>query len=758
MAAPVTIITGRNVSPQENYAAKELAEHFKLAVGETFPIIKEGNKVSGKVIYVGNTKFALSKGVDFKRFGKEEWLIKSFGNALVIGGGAPRGTVYAALEFLERNLGVMWLDEWSTYVPKCQAINWNKNLNVKGRPSFNIRGVFSYFPPGKSYQSRRFVARNRQNHFHDARKIGSGARELGVDRMYGSPRSCHTFYNYTKDWGKNKEKCFSYSRQHKKWLRATSAHGPGQVCFTNPETRRLFTEKLLDYIKSDRKNSLPNRYPIVYCLMANDNNQKCECKKCLAAAKKYKAYSGLMIEFINDIANRIKKYYPDVIIQTAAYMYTAAPPVGIKPADNVMVQIAQLGGEYSGASRDTCRPLSCPNNKLQQQQIVQWGKIANLGIWDYWVLFAGRGKYPAVNVKSIAENLRFYHKNGVSLVFAECEWEHYTSFHALRLWVGYRFLNNLNLNVDQEIKRFIKAYYGKAAPYMQEYYDYLQKRNNEVKGSLSDLPLNRRSDLDDAFFRTTERLLSAAEKAESGNKLILHRIGRERISVDMARLDKRQLLSKNLQPDQKTVIKRLRNNFEWVCKTYNRADKLKNNIQEMNNFCAGLLANVPALSGFEKRDVIADYAWPKLVANRLRATVIDEPDAAGGRAIAMTGKEGRDPAKNAKNRGIKFGLYNFSERRHLGRVAIPKESLIQDEKYHFYSLGRVHLSEKCFFWMHWTWLCQLNISELYDPSGCNNDVEIYVSIKLQGPNYVKGSTKPNLYAIDRVVVCRADTP
>jgi hypothetical protein len=59
--------------------------------------------------------------------------------------------------------------------------------------------------------------------------------------------------------------------------------------------------------------------------------------------------------------------------------------------------------------------------------------------------------------------------------------------------------------------------------------------------------------------------------------------------------------------------------------------------------------------------------------------------------------------------------------------------------------------------MHHTWLMQYTLSGAFaNPEIYGNKVYIAVSMKVQGPLYIKNSKKPNLYVVDRVVVTRAD--
>lgn len=752
LRADVGIVLSKNADSLEVMAAKELAEHIKLAVGKNIAIVS-GKPQAARNIYIGSHP-EVKKIIGDKKFDKEEYLVQAAGkNTLIITGGKPRGVIYAAYEFLEHAFNVVWLDEWNTFVEKKNKVDWNENLKISGKPSFSIRGTYPYFPADKNARHR-YHARNRANHFHDEMFNSGSSWERGVHPMVGSPRSCHTYYNYTQNWGKDKEEWFSLKGNRR--LRATTASGPGQICYTHPEVVKSFIAQLKKYIADDIKRFGRERAPEIYSVTPNDNGDHCECPKCSAVVKKYKGHSGLLIDFTNKLAAAVEKEYPHVKIMTFAYMNAKQPPVGIKPRKNVLIQIALLGGEYSGENRDTHRSFLHRSNKDLDKLISDWSKISNISIWDYWCLNADRDIYPATNAVNIADTMKYYKTKNVDFIFAECGSVTHSSFYQLRLWLGLKAAYKHNIDIRKEIQRFMKAYYGKAAPQMLAYHDLLQKGNDSLDGSLCYLPLNRRSDLNDKFFAEAEKIISSALASEKGNAVIVDRINHELIPVYRAKIDKRNALKNVTQNDVVRMADFYRKNTHKIIRQYTYPAKQAAQLKRIDDFVKGAIADVPPLKGFENRTVIADYAWPMLSTHRNTA-LIDDPDAAGGKAVAMIARTGRGyNGKIHANRGIYCGVYNFLDRRHLTKSCIPRQAVTSDEQYHWYYAGRIKVTEKAFLWMHWSWLSQQLLTGVYDTSGLNNDIDIFVHIKVQGPHHVAGSKKLDAYAIDRVVICKAE--
>ena len=245
-AVPVVVIP-QNANLQEKTAAEELALHLKLATGKMIKTVAENAAPkTGKRIFVGKTAFAKKNKVDFAKFAEEEHYVKSVSaSELIISGGHPRGTLYGVYEFLENNLNAMWLDEFNIKINKVKSVTWKKNLFLHGKPAIAYRSIWNNFIKG----SELYKIRNRQNAFHYPLPAKYAA--YGIFYIHGSPRFCHTFYDYTKNIPKKDYDILSLSNG--KRVYSTSAMGPGQVCYSNPKTAAHFIKKLREWIPADRK-------------------------------------------------------------------------------------------------------------------------------------------------------------------------------------------------------------------------------------------------------------------------------------------------------------------------------------------------------------------------------------------------------------------------------------------------------------------------------------------------------------------------
>ncbi len=745
MTNNITILLSATPAAEERAAANELATHLAQALQvTTIPILTETAQASATkpVIYVGNTAKARQHGFVQSALEPEEWILKNVApDELLVCGSAVRGTLYAAYELLEREYGVMWLDEQSTVIPQAPHGYFPKDLDLQGCSTFSCRCLHSYFRTAESSrQLRLFKLRQRQNLFHDENDALDDFRNFGLTPIFGSPRSCHTYFNYTQDLAVEDEDVFSLVNGQR--LRAVNPSGPGQICFSNPKTLRVFTEKLKEFIKKDQQKY--GVVPAIYDISANDNPEVCECPECQRRAQKYGSYSGLVLEFTNAIAAAIENEYPEVKIQMFAYQFAEVAPKGIKAHKNVLIRIAQLGCEFGRkvAIRDSLHSLTHPVNAVPLKRIQEWSEVGAIGIWDYWIMY-----FEALTTigNTFAENLAIYKNSNVKTLFIEAEEPMITVFYAARLYLGYRFINDPTRNYDAELDKFMAAYYQDAAAPMRKLMKYMEMRNNEIAGKFGDVVLSKRTDLDDAFFLEAERLLDEAE-ALAPNHVVRKRIAKERLVVDRTRLLRRAALAPF---DYNFVARRLLESFQ-LCKDLYLDEGQCNAFRNKLNFLVdSLTVQLPPAEYFKDYKVYADIAWPYFNEHS-PATIKNAPDATGGRAVEIKGNSSAP---------ITFGYFDETWRVNDWNMTIPKEEIPQDGSFHFYRLGKITLSPQGYFYVANPGKASLGrANEFYQPDSNSNEYEAFFSIKFIGKDFATNASEDEETQIllDRVLLVTPD--
>ena len=541
------IAVGTNAIPAEQYAAKDVSNYLQKITGAAFPVIAEKDAAKAKaVIYVGATDFAVKNGIKQNVLDDEEWIIRNVGKNLIITGGRPRGTIYGVYEFLEQQ-GCAWFDELTESVPK-KATLTIAPLSIKRKPAFKLRMIFTGTADTMAAQLAR--VRNKDTRIWKA--------ELGfVEQGPG-----HTFYSYSKRFPKDHPEYHAMNANGER-TPATSASGPGQICLTNPEVRKLMVKLLDEDIRNHTKSKAADiakgakPRPIFY-ITPNDNAFNCQCPPCKAFMLKEGTDSALYVDFVNSIADGIKAKHPDILIGFFAYENNLVPPKRIRPRDNTIVCFAQLNAEWKKKDEfpDLYRPMTHPVNSKAKVLLEQWTKIAkNVEIWDYWVQFV-KNKYPFPNatLDAVVADIKWFQKNNVDRIFTECEPRCGLSFYALTCWVARKMMDNPDQDPKKLVDTFMKGYYGPAAGKMTEYLDYLQKSiaATPVKdGKICALLVSERSYLNLEFYKKVSAMLDAAEKSCAPGSLYLLNVQQERILVDAGIYCMWEKLQKQLPKGQK---------------------------------------------------------------------------------------------------------------------------------------------------------------------------------------------------------------
>jgi hypothetical protein len=439
-----SIVVDAKASVSEHTAAQELQTCLRQIGGAELPIVSSP-RTATRNIYVGyNSHVARLTGRRRPADSDESFVCRNYGSNIVIYGGARRGTLYGVYRLLEEKLGVRW------YAPDCQRVpqlkRWRfSSLNFSEKPALGYRHVCYY----GVQQNAEWRAHNELNMSWD----------VSTDKYGGNDGywSQHTMGRLVPE-----SQYFDKHPEYYALIKGRRTRG-AQLCLSNPDVLKLCIANLRDVM---RKN--PNY--VIYSLSQNDNNKPCTCSKCQAIEKRYGGHSGLILWFVNQAADALKDEFPDKYIGTFAYNYSRQAPTGIRPRPNVVVRLCDI---------ECCflHPLygGCERNRAFVSDMQAWGRIApHIFIWDYVVNFH---QYlpPFPNFAVLAPNIRFFQQNHAIGIMEEADYQAPASeFSELRSWVLAKLMWNPTLNTDALVREFISAYYGKAAPYIQHYFDSVQ--------------------------------------------------------------------------------------------------------------------------------------------------------------------------------------------------------------------------------------------------------------------------------------------
>ncbi len=791
------VVTGAEAGATERFAAEELTNFLQRVTGAAFPVVPETDAEAGAgpAIYLGWTAFARTQGIDPAALGEEEWVLRTVGEDLVLSGGRPRGTLYAVYEFLEDEVGCHWLDRRTEVVPSRPTLAV-RPLAVQTKPHFWLRQVGN--PHGSPEDHWLFLVRNRNYRHDQPHGFGRLGERFPKDAFYplvGTPRGVHTFSDFVnaKDWFETNPEYFALVGG--KRLPAYDASGPGQLCLTHPDVRRIVLEKLRAFIAQDRATAsaagLPP--PRLYHIMQNDRyDTHCQCDACRAIVEREGGESGPLIEFMNAIGAAIEPEHPDLVLATLAYNRTQAPPKTVRPRENVLIAWCDV---YSRS--DHLRPLAHPWNALHHEEIRRWGEIApRLGIGDdYWTTLSYYQDFPLpwTMAPCIASDLKLFAEVGCETY--ACEAAYYSdpgkNFIDLEYWLAFHLLVDPFQPVEPLIDTFLEGYYGAAAPAMRAYLEYLTARiDADAQYMFYRNAPHQLAYLDLDFFRTAERLFDEAQARVAAGGLPAVHVLRDRFVVDGALLYLWPWLERRLPPsgtlpfDREAVIRRYGegwDNYErhWYSTYYTRGESHSRNADGKRREHLLALLRGPALpEAFRSRPRgdVADFNALTFSNFSPRQKLVPDPDAVCGLVAEPTGlsailaaeegapAEGEAPDK-APLQTLTFGATGGPT------VTLAPADIPQDGKFHLHPLGRVQVrptlhpqpgsggmtTPGTVIWALEPRKLGVCVDRVYEPDAEGPDANVwnaYLSLKVDGPAYVKGSTATNGVWLERVLLVR----
>ena len=498
------IATPDSPSLVEKTAAKELQTHLQKITGTKLDVVTEKSVGNKPAFFIGKTvlfKKHFAKNTTIQK--PDAIALKTDGKNIILGGHPTRGQLYAVYEFLEKYCNVRW---WTS---KESTIPVDKNLTVDVKeyvyaPALEYREV--YYLDAKGAE---FAARLRSNGFWTNLNKEYGGKLF----VYGW---CHTFEQIMPP--------SKYFKQHPEWFSLVKGKRMGsgaQLCLTNPEMRKEFLKLVFEKFK---------RYPYMWqmSISQNDYHNWCECDNCMALQKKEGSESGPLLDFVNYIAREVGKVYPNVPISTLAYQKSRRVPKTIKPEDNVYIWLCNIENNFGESMEDG------KSNADFRRDIEDWSKISKqLFIWNYTAFFDNM-MVPHPNYASIGKDIRYFVKMKAKGIFPQGDfYNNIGDFAALRSYVMGKMLWNPDLDERTVTIEFLQGYYGKAAPYLMEYLDYICERTVQTKTFVSCYKhIDSYKWFNSASSRKCYELFAKAADAVKDSPLFAERVRRERLTLD----------------------------------------------------------------------------------------------------------------------------------------------------------------------------------------------------------------------------------
>lgn len=510
--SPYAIVIPAQASASEQRAAAELQQFVRNITGAELRVVRDDAPEFARVtraIALGQNRLWRDSGMtlDLKALGEEGFAILPRSPHLFILGSPKRGTMYGVYAFLEDDLGCRWHSSKVSRIPKRRRLRVTVRPRIE-TPAFEYREPFFTDAWDKDW-----AARNRIN--------GSQPRldeSTGGKVAYGP--FVHTFYALVppQEYAATHPEYYSLVNGARNTERA-------QLCLTHPDVLRIACDTVRRWIRE-------NPQATIFSVSQNDWEGACECASCRKVVEEEGAQSGVLLRFVNAVAEQIEKEYPDKLIDTLAYWYTEDPPRHVRPRRNVRIRLAPIGACFA-------HPFgTCEQNRKQFENLRAWSRITDrLYIWHYVTNFA-HYLLPFPNLDEMGAGVRIYKEHGVVGLFYQGNYSEGGGgeFNELRAWVLAKLMWNPNRDYQKTVWDFLSGYYGAAAPHLRRYLDLMHAPFRRQSKHLHIFDPPNAPYLEPERLVKAERIFDAAENAVRREPELLNRVQHARLSVEYTRL------------------------------------------------------------------------------------------------------------------------------------------------------------------------------------------------------------------------------
>lgn len=495
-----SIFVSDKAAASEKTAAAELQVYLEKISGCRLPVVNATSEGS-RFIYVGFKEAPehLLHGLDPAGFGPEEYIIRSNGKQLLIAGGSQRGTLYGVVGYLKDHPGCRWYTQTVEKIPSLKTIVL-RTAEDRQKPDFQYREVNwrEAYEAGWSVHNRVIPSR------------------LSIpDSLGGSfvifPERGHTFNVIIPPT--------QYFKTHPEYfseINGIRTADDAQLCLTNPDVLRLTVEKVLEW-----KRLRPDAS--VYSISQNDNEQYCTCSRCKKVDEEEGSPAGTLIRFINRVSEEVTRTHPDIKIHTFAYTYSEVPPLHVRPAGNVLIELCH----YNYCSAHSIN--GCKDHNKFTGRLEKWLQIAkNVTVWGYYVDF-GFYLMPFPNFESLRKDVKYFKEKGSYGLYTEgCNIigpKGGGEFSELKAWVFAQLMWDASLDADMLIKEYLENVYGNASQPIAQYINLLQEqvKDTSVYFNIWSSPVDV-SYLTPATIARADELFDEARSAAGADQALLKRV------------------------------------------------------------------------------------------------------------------------------------------------------------------------------------------------------------------------------------------
>jgi hypothetical protein len=455
-----TIVKPDDAPPWTNQAVEWLNEYVRKTSGATLPVVTEDKAPQGTLISIGHTDMAKEAGVsaeDLKYDGCK--LIETGGTLFLLGRDSDtqiekqpltgaRGTCRAVLTFLEDYCGIRWFlpGPQGEFVPKSADISIPKDLRKTFIPAF-------------AYSDGRFP--------YDYGYLANGGGTPGaiINNYRKSVLAItggHVYYHAVPTG--------EYFAEHPGYFAEIDGKRTGKgnhLCTSNPEVQKL----ILRWVRQQ----FDEGYEWV-TIGQEDGYQRCQCAECEKLDNFRWAPTGGRWEDFQEtglretpcerlflahkwVIDQVAVSHPDKKVMLMCYAPTAWPSKKIDSfGDNVICEVMNQSPDYLAAWK---------------------GKSAGMACYFYlFTIQCPMGFNVSMTPQEIAEKVRYLSSYGMLGIYhgAESNW----GLMGPVFYVFGKMMGDPSLSHEDLVEEYCNGVFGAASDTMQEFFDLIYARLEEV--------------------------------------------------------------------------------------------------------------------------------------------------------------------------------------------------------------------------------------------------------------------------------------
>ena len=473
-----TVVLPVQLGDHDETAYNELSNFLRSSVGVNIACVADTGLTfdeSKKYISLGKTTLLTQAGitVNEEELGVTGYVIKTVGNSVFICGGGSRGTLFGVYEFLQHSIGYEYYAEDEIAYDNLTKL-YLFDFDVKTIPSFEYCYLSSSIYSGVPNGSNRY-------------RITSP-----FIIPYGGVHS--SFVYIDKATYNDPNKTETYHPEF--YARNESGTQLNQLCYSADGLVDAMVAEFIPYLE---ESYLPENYKeeqIYFHIGQEDYWDWCRCEDCKASKETYGTDAGVLVKFINQVAEKIEIWVDEnqpgreVKISTFAYMSTEKPPVqydengnllrddngdpipideSMRLRDNVVVRLAPIDANWYES-------FAAESNLTTQNVLEGWHELGECIVWLYSIGFSSQYA-PFNNFNSLQETYR-YVKDELQSKLCQDQYlsqgKGYPCFNAYRAYLQSNLMWNVNADQEKLTKNFFKNYYRDAADIMLQYLDELR--------------------------------------------------------------------------------------------------------------------------------------------------------------------------------------------------------------------------------------------------------------------------------------------